>query len=107
MRETLAFTQARLRATDVVILGLDNTEAPGGHWVLAVGTEQTVVGTSTTASAILCLDPAVARPSLAPYNALIDLASPNRSARFRHYVRQDGDLQYVNCKTAIGLSLRR
>jgi hypothetical protein len=107
MRQVLAFTLQRLAKDDVVILGLNSESTYGGHWVLAVGIELIVKGSTRTITGVLCLDSAEEAPVLTPFNTRLDLESPGRGARYLHYRLPTGAVQTITCKTAIALSRRR
>lgn len=105
MRKVLAFVLDRLAQGDVVITGLGDLRTYG-HWVLAIGVEQLVVGSARTTTGVLCLDPAEAAPQVAPFNTKLDLESPSRGARKLYYHRPGG-MHLVTCSSAIALSRRR
>jgi hypothetical protein len=106
MRQVLAFTLERLAKDEVVILGVNDESQYGGHWVLAVGIELIVLGSTRTTTGVLCLDSAEAPPMLAPFNTRLELESPNRGARYLHYRLPDGGVRTITCKTAIALAAR-
>jgi hypothetical protein len=107
MRRVLSFTLERLEQNDVVIVGFSNKLGHGGHWVLAVGVELLADGTKVTPTGVLCLDPSEPAPSVASYNAKLDLTAPFRGARCIRYRVPDGGVHTVTCDSAIGLSVRR
>lgn len=107
MRKVLAFALSRLAENDVVILGFGDEGTPGAyHWALAVGLLSKVAGQKNTATAVLCLDAAEAAPTLAPYNAVLDLDSPKRGAQQLHYRGADGRPLLMRITSAIALSPR-
>ena len=106
MRRVLSFTLDRLEQNDVVILGFSNKLGHGGHWVLAVGIELLADGTRMTPTGVLCLDPSQHGPSVASYNAKLDLTAPFRGARCIRYRVPDGGIHTVTCDSAIALSVR-
>lgn len=94
----------KLTRNRVAIVGVDGTGS--GHWTLAVGVEMLVSGKSKTITGILCLDPSEPTPTLAQWNARIELASPARGDGKLSYRVADGNLRAVKCKEAYILSAR-
>ena len=107
MRQVLTFALERLAKDEIVILGFNDEQAFGGHWVLACGVELIVAGSTKTTTGVLCLDSAEEPPTIAPFNTRLELESPSRGARYLHYRRPDGGVRIVTCKTAIALARRR
>ena len=107
MRKVLAFALRRLAENGVVILGFGDESVTGAyHWVLAVGLSSKVTDQKSTATGVLCLDATEAAPTLAPYNAVLDLDSPKRGARQLYYRGPDGRSSLMTCTRAIALSRR-
>ena len=69
--EVRSFVQSALRQGAPTILGLN--WADGGHWVLAVGTDEEIENDgSSTLCRFLVLDPSEAPLNVCPWNGLVD-----------------------------------
>jgi hypothetical protein len=104
MRFVRTFAVEHLRTDELVMLEIKRWERRLGHWILAVGLQETEVNGCLSASALLCLDPAELPLTVAPWNGLLDLGSPFRGARHIHYRTADS-IQNVAFHTAIALTL--